>query len=55
MTTSKGGLNRGAKINIDGVKMLLQLRNEFSGSPQKLSDPYKYIDLTYYEKAMGKK
>jgi ABC-type nitrate/sulfonate/bicarbonate transport system substrate-binding protein len=55
MTTSKGGLNRGAKINIEGVKMLLQLRNEFSGSPTKLTDPYKYIDLTYYEKAMGKK
>jgi ABC-type nitrate/sulfonate/bicarbonate transport system substrate-binding protein len=55
MTTGKGGLNKGAKINIDGVKMLLSLRNEFSGSPIKLSDPYKYVDLTYYDKATGGK
>jgi ABC-type nitrate/sulfonate/bicarbonate transport system substrate-binding protein len=55
MTSGKGGLNPGARINIDGVKMLLSLRNEFSGSPVKLTDPYKYVDLTYYEKATGHK
>ncbi len=55
MTTGKGGLNRGAKVNIDGVKMLLDLRNQYSGSTTKLNDPYKYIDLSYYEKATGGK
>ncbi len=55
MTSGKGGLNPGARINIDGVKMLLDLRNQYSGSDTKLSDPYKYVDLTYYEKATGKK
>jgi ABC-type nitrate/sulfonate/bicarbonate transport system substrate-binding protein len=54
MVTSKGGLNRGAKINLEGVKTLLDLRNELSGSPVKLTDPSKYIDLSYYEKAVGK-
>jgi ABC-type nitrate/sulfonate/bicarbonate transport system substrate-binding protein len=55
MTTSKGGLNRGAKMNMDGVRMLLTLRNDLSGSDKKLTDPSKYVDLSYYEKATGGK
>jgi ABC-type nitrate/sulfonate/bicarbonate transport system substrate-binding protein len=55
MVTSKGGLNKGAKINVDGAKMLLTLRNELSGSDKKLTDPSKYVDMSYYEKAMAKK
>jgi ABC-type nitrate/sulfonate/bicarbonate transport system substrate-binding protein len=55
MVTSKGGLNKGAKINADGVKMLLTLRNELSGSDKKLTDPSKYVDMSYYDKAMAKK
>ena len=55
MVTSKGGLNKGARINMEGVKMLLELRNELSGSPRKLTDASKYIDLTWYEKATGRK
>ena len=34
--------------------MLLDLRNEFSGSPTKLTDTKKYVDTTYYEKAFKK-
>lgn len=55
MITSKGGLNRGGRINLDGVKMLLTLRNESPGATRQLTDPNKYIDVSYYEKAMGKK
>ena len=55
MVTSKGGLNRGAKINMDGVKMLLTLRNEVAPAGKQLTDPSKYIDLSYYEKATGGK
>ena len=55
MVTSKGGLNRGARINMDGVKMLLTLRNELAGSGYQLADAAKYIDLSYYEKATGGK
>ncbi len=55
LTGGKGGLNRGARMNIEGVKMLLDLRNEYGGSGVKLTDPYKYIDLSYYEKATDKK
>jgi ABC-type nitrate/sulfonate/bicarbonate transport system substrate-binding protein len=55
MVTSKGGLNRRGAMNMDGVKMLLALRNELSGSPVKLNDPNKYIDLSYYAKAAAAK
>jgi ABC-type nitrate/sulfonate/bicarbonate transport system substrate-binding protein len=54
MVTSKGGLNRGARINMEGVKMLLTLRNESAGATKQLTDPTKYVDLSYYEKAAGK-
>jgi ABC-type nitrate/sulfonate/bicarbonate transport system substrate-binding protein len=54
LTAGNGGLNKGAKVNDAGVKMLLDLRNEFSGSPTKLTDTKKYVDTTYYEKAMKK-
>jgi hypothetical protein len=32
--------------------MLLTLRNELSGSGRKLTDPNKYIDLSYYQQAL---
>jgi hypothetical protein len=51
MVTSKGGSIRSARINMDGVKVLLALRNELSGSSKQLTDPSKYVDLSYYEKA----
>jgi ABC-type nitrate/sulfonate/bicarbonate transport system substrate-binding protein len=54
MTAGKGGLNKGARVNLDGVNMLLDLRNEFSGSDKKLTDTKKYIDTTYYDKAIRK-
>ncbi|MGH6771033.1 MAG: ABC transporter substrate-binding protein [Xanthobacteraceae bacterium] len=55
MVTSKGGLNRRGAMNMEGVKMLLTLRNELSGSPRKLNDANKYIDLSYYKKAAAGK
>jgi ABC-type nitrate/sulfonate/bicarbonate transport system substrate-binding protein len=53
MVTSKGGLNRRGAMNMDGVRMLLTLRNELSGSGRQLTDPSKYVDLSYYQKAIG--
>jgi hypothetical protein len=37
------------------VKMLLTLRNEVAPAGKQLTDPNKYIDLSYYEKATGGK
>jgi ABC-type nitrate/sulfonate/bicarbonate transport system substrate-binding protein len=52
MTSGDGGLNRKAEINIDGVRTLLALRSEYAEPKKTLTDPYKYVDLSYYEKAM---
>lgn len=51
LVNGKGGLNRRAKMNMDGVKMLLSLRNQFGEPKKTLTDPGKYVDLSYYEKA----
>jgi len=51
LVSGKGGLNRGAAINMDGVKTLLDLRNKLGDGKQILNDPMKYVDLSYYEKA----
>ena len=51
----KGGLNRKAEINIAGVKTVLALRGEYATPKKNLTDPNKYIDLSYYEKAMKMK
>ena len=53
MTTGKGGLNRRAKMNMDGVKTLITLRNELSGAKKIESAPEKYVDLSYYDKAVA--
>ena len=39
-------------MDVEGVRTVLALRSEY-GRPQKtLTDPMKYIDLTYYKRAM---
>jgi ABC-type nitrate/sulfonate/bicarbonate transport system substrate-binding protein len=53
MTAGKGGLNRRAQMNMEGVKTLIALRNELSGAKRIEADPSKYVDLTYYEKAIA--
>lgn len=47
----KGGFEPEAKLDIEGFKKVLELRSEY-GKPQKsLSNPDKYIDLSYYDAA----
>jgi ABC-type nitrate/sulfonate/bicarbonate transport system substrate-binding protein len=51
LTSGKGGLNHGAQINIEGVKMLLSLRSAYGEPKKTLTDPMRYVDLSYYKKA----
>jgi ABC-type nitrate/sulfonate/bicarbonate transport system substrate-binding protein len=51
MTTGDGGLNRKAEINLEGVRTLLALRSQYAEPKKTLTDPAKYVDLSYYEKA----
>ena len=52
LTEGRGALNRKAEINVAGVKNLLSLRSEYGEPKMTLSDPYKYIDTSYYENAI---
>jgi ABC-type nitrate/sulfonate/bicarbonate transport system substrate-binding protein len=54
LVAGKGGLNRNAEINIAGIKTVLSIRNEFATPKKNLDNPDKYVDLTYYRKAMGR-
>ena len=51
LTSGKGGLNRKAEVNTEGVKMVLKLRGEYATPKKTLTDPNKYIDLSYYNQA----
>lgn len=51
----KGGLARDLAPDLSGMRTVLRLRSKF-GSPQKtLTDPMKYVDLSYYDKAFTTK
>ena len=46
------GIQRRAKLDLDGVRKVLELRSRY-GEPRKtLSDPSKYVDESYYRKAV---
>lgn len=48
-----GGFDPRARIDVEGMKAVLALRSEY-GRPQKaLTDPMKYVDLSYYERALS--
>ncbi|OLB98209.1 MAG: hypothetical protein AUH30_08640 [Candidatus Rokubacteria bacterium 13_1_40CM_68_15] len=46
-----GGFDRHAAVDLDGVRTVLKLRSEYGQPPKPLTDPTKYLDLTYYERA----
>ncbi len=53
LTTGAGGLNQKADINMAGMKAVLDLRAQF-GTPKKtITDPTKYIDMSYHKKAVS--
>jgi len=55
LLADKGGMTRDVALDMDGIRTVLQLRSKY-GTPQKtLGDPMKYVDLSYYEKAFGKR
>jgi len=55
LVADQGGVTRDAALDIEGIRTVLQLRSKF-GAPQKtLTDPLKYVDLSYYDKAFAKR
>jgi ABC-type nitrate/sulfonate/bicarbonate transport system substrate-binding protein len=54
LLADKGGITRDIALDIEGIRTVLVLRSKY-GAPQKtLTDPSKYIELSYYEKALGR-
>jgi ABC-type nitrate/sulfonate/bicarbonate transport system substrate-binding protein len=46
-----GGFDPEARINVAGMRQVLELRSEYGRPQKKLSDPEKYFDLVYYRAA----
>jgi ABC-type nitrate/sulfonate/bicarbonate transport system substrate-binding protein len=51
----KGGLSRDLAPDLAGMRTVLRLRSRFGVPQRTLTDPMKYVDLSYYEKALGKR
>jgi ABC-type nitrate/sulfonate/bicarbonate transport system substrate-binding protein len=52
LLSPRSGLTPKAAMLMDGVDVVLDLRSRY-GAGVKLTDPSKYIDLTYYSQAIG--
>jgi ABC-type nitrate/sulfonate/bicarbonate transport system substrate-binding protein len=50
-----GGLFRDLKPDPRGIATVLALRSKYAQPRKALTDPAKYVDLTYYDKAFGKR
>lgn len=52
MFAANEGFQRKAKLDLEGARTVLKLRSEFAKPQKNLSDPMKYIDESYYRKAV---
>ncbi len=52
MFAGKEGFQRKAKLDLEGARTVLKLRSEFAKPQKNLTDPMKYIDESYYRKAV---
>ena len=55
LLADKGGITRDLALDMNGIRTVLELRSKYGEPKRSLADPTKYVDLTYYEKAFGKK
>jgi ABC-type nitrate/sulfonate/bicarbonate transport system substrate-binding protein len=55
LLADKGGLSRNLAPDPAGIRTVLELRSKFGAPKKTLTDPMKYVDLSYYEKASAKR
>jgi ABC-type nitrate/sulfonate/bicarbonate transport system substrate-binding protein len=48
-----GGFERRAALDIEGIRTVLALRSQFGPAGRTLTDPMKYLDLSYYREALS--
>jgi ABC-type nitrate/sulfonate/bicarbonate transport system substrate-binding protein len=53
LLSERSGLTPGARMLMDGVAKVLELRSRYVSQKQPLSDPSRYVDLTYYNAAIS--
>jgi ABC-type nitrate/sulfonate/bicarbonate transport system substrate-binding protein len=46
-----GGITRDARPDLAGIGTVLALRSKYATPAKALSDPGRYVDLTFYDKA----
>lgn len=51
LTSPKTGFPPGAVLDMAGIETVLALRSRYAEPKKQLTDPGKYLDLSYYEKA----
>ena len=49
----KNGFSDRAALDMEGVKTVLELRSAYGEPKKELTDPMKYIDLSFYEEALA--
>jgi len=54
LVSAKGGLSRDLKPDAAGIATVLALRDKYATPHKALTDPMKYVDLRYYDKAFAK-
>jgi hypothetical protein len=47
----RGGLYCDARPDLAGIATVLSLRSKYATPAKSLSDPSRYVDMSYYEKA----
>jgi len=52
MFAANEGFQKKAKLDLEGCRTVLKLRSEFAKPQKNLADPAKYIDESYYAKAV---
>jgi ABC-type nitrate/sulfonate/bicarbonate transport system substrate-binding protein len=55
LLADKGGLTRDVMLDMEGIRTVLKLRSKYGAPAKTLTDPLKYVDLDYHEKAFGKR
>ncbi len=51
LLSERSGLTPRGAVTIEGIRTALELRSRYGAAKTRLTDPYKYIDLSYYEAA----
>jgi hypothetical protein len=52
LLSPRSGLTPKAEVTIEGIRTVLDLRTRYGKPGASLTDPHKYIDLSYYNAAL---